>query len=72
MIRKANTDREPTTFGSKSPDILIKNIEISVDQNHYWEESGIPPRSRLEPLARELSPVMGVLDYTSVDHKKSN
>jgi hypothetical protein len=35
--RIANIVRDSTIFGSKSPDILIKNIEIAGVNNHYWE-----------------------------------
>jgi hypothetical protein len=55
----------PTTFGSKTPDILIKDIKIAGVEDHCWEGSGLPQRSRLEPLGRTVSPVRGVLEeYT--------
>jgi hypothetical protein len=62
MARSVNIIREPTTFVSKTPDILIKNIEIAGIVDHYWEESKLPPHSRLEPLGRTVSPVTGVLE----------
>jgi hypothetical protein len=39
MARSVNIICEPTTFGSKTPDILIKNIEIAGIVDHYLEES---------------------------------
>jgi hypothetical protein len=62
VIRRVNNGRETTTFGPKSPGILIKNIEIPGVQNHNREGCGPPPRSRLEQLGRAVSPVTDVLE----------
>jgi hypothetical protein len=37
VIGSVNIVREPTILGSKSPEILIKNIEITWAQNDYWK-----------------------------------
>jgi hypothetical protein len=46
VIRSVNIDREPTTFGSKSPDILIKNIEVAGVEDRYSE--GVRATSELQ------------------------